>query len=104
MSPAGALLVTHLQETFTTKYNVLFTLWTQTLLFNDVKVTVNFSWFLHSAYLVKQASVLLHILLTQPRRPLAFFLQLANFPLFNKQEDGNADNQISIYSCTLDEM
>lgn len=73
MSPAGALLVTHLQETFTTKYNVLFTLWPQTLLFNDVKVTVHFSWFLHSAYLVKQASVLLHILLTQPRRPLTFF-------------------------------
>ena len=67
-------------------YSMFTYVYSMTPVFNDVKVTVNFSWFLHPSCFVKQAWVLLHVSLTQPRRPFAFFIQLANFhPSINRK-------------------
>lgn len=45
------------------------------------------------AYITHSAQTASHILYTTGK-----------LPPFNKQEDRNADNQVSTYSCMLDEM
>lgn len=76
--------------------------YSMTPVFNDVKVTVNFSWFLHPSCFVKQAWVLLHVSLTQPRRPFAFFIQLANFhPSINRKTVMQTVNFLLTLACLM---
>lgn len=111
MPPTRTPLVTHLLETFTMKYKALFTLcllYVYICLLYDPSIQwcESYSELLMVpppiSCFVKQAQVLLHISLTQPRRPFAFFIQLANFhPSINRKTVMQTVNFLLTLACLM---